>query len=333
MEISPIEENKLKNIDLLQIEYFSDLELSEKDAIVIEPNNIISMTIRKFLVNLDFENIHLCAKINEGIEIFTQYIRNDVNVPIIIDEDAYKNIKNSIDKILEIQPGAYIIIITTKEKMDPQILKLINSGISSIMQKPLKFNEFKESFSYIDGKEEEINESAVEDKTNESPATENLKLPILVSSKLSQNKIKHLLKKEFPEIEKLIKNLIENKKIISDKEVLEASCNRCNSTNLTYTSECPNCKGINFQQKGLIEHYSCGEVYPKEGDYNTCPKCNKQIGKVGAEYREFSEYYACSSCNDRFPKPTTKFVCLDCENEFIEKLASWNRGKFYKIQK
>ena len=152
-------------------------------------------------------------------------------------------------------------------------------------------------------------------------------------NQISHNKIKDILKTEQSEIEIMIKNAIESRKIILDKEILEAACNQCNSTNITYISECPKCNGTNFKQKDLIEHYSCGEVYPKETGYDTCPKCNKQIGSVGTDYREFLEYHICSSCNDRFPKPLFKFTCFDCGNIFIDKLASWKKSKLYKIQR
>ena len=49
MTISAIEKNKLDNIDLQQIEYFSDLIISEKDIVIIEPNNSIAITARKHL--------------------------------------------------------------------------------------------------------------------------------------------------------------------------------------------------------------------------------------------------------------------------------------------
>ena len=150
---------------------------------------------------------------------------------------------------------------------------------------------------------------------------------------ISMNKIKDIFKVEQSEIESMIKNSIESRKIILNKEVLEAACNQCNSTNINYTAECPQCKGINFRQQGLIEHYNCGEVYPKEGNYNTCPKCNKHIGAVGKDYREFLEYYICSSCNERFSRPLSKFTCFECGNMFIETLATWKKSKIYKIQK
>jgi tRNA pseudouridine55 synthase len=55
-------------------------------------------------------------------------------------------------------------------------------------------------------------------------------------------------------------------------------------------------------------------------------------GVVGTDYREFTDYYICSSCNDKFPNPLFKLTCLDCGNVFLDKLASWKKNKLYKIQ-
>ena len=131
----------------------------------------------------------------------------------------------------------------------------------------------------------------------------------------------------------MVKKSKEARHINFETEILEAACNQCNSTNITYVAECPNCKGINFKQQNLVEHYRCGEVFPKEPNNNICPKCNRDIGSVGTDYREFTDFYVCNSCNDRFPKPLSRFNCLDCNNFFIDKLANWKKGKKYKVEK
>ena len=96
---------------------------------------------------------------------------------------------------------------------------------------------------------------------------------------------------------------------------------------MTFSSECPNCHGINFDQKKLIQHYRCGKIFPEEEiQNNTCPECRKELGSPGTDYREVSEVHICLSCSDKFPKPLTKFICLDCGNSFIDKLAKWKKS-------
>lgn len=324
MSIDIIKKNKLENIDLLQIEKFSDLVISKKDIVVIESNNTIAITIRKFLTTIGFENIQVCKEIKEGIQIFSYFINNDISIPIIINIGSNKNIENTIKEILEIQPNANIIITTSKEKTDPETLKLLDIGVSSILHRPFTLGNFEKSFSYMIEKNEGGQKIEIE-KNSQS---------LLPSYKqITLNKFKDIHKIEKLEIEAMIKCALDDKSIVFDKEISEAACNQCKSTNITYTSECPQCHGINFEQKDLVEHYDCGEIYPKELDYKTCPKCNKQIGSAGTDYREFAGYHICSSCNERFDRPLFKFSCFDCGNSFIDVLASWKKSKLYKIQR
>ena len=333
MSINISEKNKKENIDLLQIEQFSDLDVSEKDIVVIEPNSTIAITMRKFLIKIGFENIQVCQEAKEGIEIFSHFINKETNVPIIIDSSSNKNIKNTIKDVLEIQPNANVIVSTAKEKTDPEILELFDIGVSSVLCKPFIFEDFKESFSYMI---REIEEPIVEERdteTEERDTETEFEEALLSHRQITDNKFKDIYKIKKSEADEIIKNALNNKAIILDKEISEAACNQCDSTNITYTSECPQCNGINFKQKDLVEHYDCGEIYPKESNYKTCPKCNKEIGSVGTDYREFAGYHVCSSCNGRFDRPMFKFACFDCGNSFIDVLASWKKSKLYKTQR
>lgn len=322
--LSPIEENRINNMDLRQMEYFSNLTISKNAIIVMESSNTIAITIRQFLASLGFENIYVCKEMNECIKIFSEFMNNDISIPMIIDYESDKNIQTHVDEILKIQPSAKITIVTTKEKSDQRITKLLDMGISSIICKPLNVDDVKTSLSHILGEDNPDQETTV---------TKNFESLVNSYNQISVNKVKDIFKVEESEIESMVKNLIENRKIMLNKEILEAACNQCNSTNISYTSECPQCNGINFKRQGLIEHYGCGEVYPKDGNYNTCPKCNKQIGMVGKDYREFLEFYICSSCNERFSKPLSKFICFECGNMFVETLSSWKKSNVFKIQK
>lgn len=325
MSDSIMDKNKIENIDLLQIEYFSDLPTSNKDIIVFEPNNSLAITIRKLLTKIGFENIYVCKKISDGIKIFSDFINEEISVPIIIDDNiTYENMKLIVNEVFDIQPNANIIIITTKEKKDFQISEMLSTGIISVIQKPLTFQAFSNVFSHMFGKEKQPHITTKEQYFD---------VLALSSDRISQNKIQDILKIENSEIEDMVKKSKEARDISFETEILEAACNQCNSTNITYIAECPNCKGINFKQQNLVEHYRCGEVFPKEANNNTCPKCNQNIGRVGTDYREFIDFYVCNSCNDRFPKPMSRFNCLDCNNSFIEKLVKWKRSNKYKVEK
>ena len=326
MALNIIEKNKKENIDLLQIEQFSDMVISEKDIVVVEPNSTIAITMRNFLIQVGFENIQICKEANEGVQVFAHFVKEENNVPIILDNGSNKNIKKTIKEVLEIQPNAKVMVSTSKEKTDPEILKLFNIGISSVLYKPFVYENFKKSFSYMDNKPEEL-------RIEETDAKVELESLLLSHKQITDNQLKDIYKVNRSEVDEIIRNAINDKTIILDKEISEASCNQCRSTNITYTSECPKCSSINFQQKDLVEHYDCGEIYPKESNYKTCPKCNKQIGSAGTGYREFSGFHICSSCDERFDRPMFKFSCFDCGNVFIDMLASWKKSKLYKIQR
>jgi Zn finger protein HypA/HybF involved in hydrogenase expression len=234
-------------------------------------------------------------------------------------------------------------------------LKLVNIGVSSILHKPIIFEDFKKSFSDMGGEEptnEQIEkldrlQKQIQELESQSQTAPQI-VPVQVEKEedkdkdfesllrsykqITDNKFRDIHKIEAVEADKTIKSALSDKTIILDKEISEAACNQCSSTNITYTSECPQCHGINFKQKDLVEHYDCGEIYPKESDYKTCPKCNKQIGSVGTDYREFAGYHICSSCNERFSRPLFKFSCFNCGNSFIDVMASWKKSKLYKIQ-
>ena len=324
MSKAVIEKNKLENIDLLQIEYFSDLPISEKKIIVVEINDSIAVRIRKYLNDAGFDDIYICKKIDEGIKIFSDFINHETSVPIIIDDNTqYEEIKSMVKEIAEIQPGANIAIMTTKEKEDFQMTELINLGATAIIQKPIDSQSFINIFSNINQKT-----NTKQSEKNKQDCNNKI---ITQATRISQNKIQDILKITEDEMQDVLRELLETKKIETESEILEAACNQCKSTNLTYTRECPNCNGINFKQQTLIEHYACGEVFPKKPQIDTCPKCNKDIGQVGTDYREFNDYYVCNSCNDKFSRLLSKFKCLDCNNFFIENLAVWKKGKVHKV--
>jgi DNA-binding response OmpR family regulator len=324
MSTPSIEKNKIDNNDLLQMEYFSDLPISKKDIIVIEPNSSIAITIRKFLTNMGFENIYVCNESEEGKQIFADCIGNEISVPIIIDDNLPdQNLKNIVNEILEIQPSAKILIITAKEKTDLHITELFDIGISSIIQKPLDSTELKNSLLMI-----------IEEKENKKDESIEEKFELISSSckTISENRIKNIFSANQLEIEALIQKKKDDQIISTDKEILEATCNQCESSDIMYSVKCPSCKQINIKQEILIEHYSCGEVYPKETGSDICPKCNKHIGLVGKDYLESTDYYVCKSCNDKFPRPFYELICLECGNVFVESTIKWKKDTLYRIK-
>ena len=186
-------------------------------------------------------------------------------------------------------------------------------------------------------KEEPISEKVENEYAENQDKEKQIQESLFLFEEITDSKLKNILEKVLkisqPELETKIRELKEQGKLIEQKEILEAVCNRCNSSNITYSSECPKCGGINFSQVELIEHYSCGKIYPKGNNTNNCPECGKEMGMPGTDYREIPESYVCSSCSEKFPEPHSKFTCFDCENEFLSTLVKRGKTKVYKIQK
>ena len=231
--------------------------------------------------------------------------------------------KDIVKEILEIQPSANIMIITTKEKTNSHITELFDMGISSTIQKPINALELEKSLLGILEKKDIQEVTHITDFDG-----------LLSSSRIiSENRIKSITNAEQSVIDTWLKNTKEKQDIVLDREIIEATCNQCKSPNMVYSSKCPSCKQINIKQEILVEHYSCGEVYVKEIGSNICPKCNKNIGSVGKDYRENIDYYVCKSCNDKFPRPFFELICLKCGNIFVEGAILWQKDTLYRVKK
>ena len=96
-KLSPVEKNKIDNVDLKQMEYFSNLHISKETIIVTESNSTIAIAISKFLTDLGFKNIHVCKEMSEAIKIFSEFISNDISVPMIIDYEMVCGLPLSVD--------------------------------------------------------------------------------------------------------------------------------------------------------------------------------------------------------------------------------------------
>ena len=263
MTISAIEKNRLNNIDLIQMEYLSDVKISKTDIIIIEKSNPIASTIRKFLVEIGFENIYICKDTNEGMKIFSDFLGNEISVPIIIDDNiTRKNLKKFVMEVLEIQLSAKIAVITAKEQTDPKITELFDIGVSSIIEKPLNEIELRNSIFTM------LEEKVVEEMV---PMEERFKM-LLSHNIISENRTKSIINANQSEIESIIQSAKKNQMIVFDREILEATCNQCKSPDIVYSSKCPSCKQMNIKQEILIEHYSCGESISKRNWFQHMPK-------------------------------------------------------------
>ena len=317
-----IEEKLIESRDNLQIQYLQDYTYSKNEIIVIDDSPLV-LTLQKYLVNLGFQNIYLCKTPKEGIEVFTKLAKESKLIPVILNDSVDKSIKNVINEIFRIDSGANIIVETASDKSEPLIKELFNLGIFSLINKPIRFNDVQELVRTLES-EHKINK-------DEGPDTQSrIEEAFKTSKRITAKHVSDLVDKELPSIDSILKNLESEGKIVSLGILNEVACNQCDSVRISQSARCPQCKAVEFKQQNLVEHYKCGEVYPKPSELDKCPKCNKDLGRLGTDYGELDNFYVCSSCNDKFPDAEYEFECRKCENKFEKHQAHWVKSMNYK---
>lgn len=100
------------------------------------------------------------------------------------------------------------------------------------------------------------------------------------------------------------------------KESSFAACPRCGSLILKIMLKCPNCQGQSLIKSDILVHYECGfsapveEFHQREGRY-LCPRCRKELKRVGIDYGRPGIGFKCQICGQVFQYP---MVVLSCDN-------------------
>lgn len=91
----------------------------------------------------------------------------------------------------------------------------------------------------------------------------------------------------------------------------ELGCPKDESINLSFKRQCPNCSSTNITKKELIEHVACGYIGPSS-DFvdDKCPKCGRDLGRLGVNHIKHGMQYVCQNCNEFFQNPSDIAVCL-----------------------
>jgi response regulator of citrate/malate metabolism len=320
-----IEAKLIESKDNLQIQYLQDYTYTKNEIMIVDDTPLI-MTIQKYLTKAGFQNTYLCKTVKEGTEIFTKFVKMGKLIPIILNDSIDKNIEGVINQFLSIDSGASIIVETASDKSEPGIKDLFNLGIFSIISKPIRFSDVQELVKTLES-EHGINKNEIADLKNKM---ENV---FRNTKRISAKHVSELVEKEITIVDEQLKNLESHGKVVSLGKINELACNQCNSIRINQVAKCPQCKAIEFRQQNLVEHYKCGEVYPKPAELDKCPKCNKKLGNLGKDYGELDNFYVCSACNDKFPDPEYEFECRNCESKFEKHQVNWIKSMNYKIIK
>jgi len=320
-----IEAKLIESKDNIQIQYLQDYTYTKNEVIIID-NTPLVLSLQKYLVKVGFQNTYLCKTVEEGLDIFTKFVKGGKLIPIILNDSIDKNIRGVVEGLLDIDSGANIIVETASDKSESIIKDLFNLGIFALINKPIRFKDVEELAKTLE-LEHSVNKNEIADLENK------INFAFQNTKRISVKHVSEVVNKEITTMEEYFKNLEIQGKAMSLGITNELACKQCNSVRISQVAKCPQCKAMEFKQQNLVEHYKCGEVYPKPSELDKCPKCNKKIGNLGKDYGELDNYYVCSACNDKFPEPEYEFECRNCENKFEKHQATWIKNMNYKIIK
>lgn len=318
-----IEAKLIESNDNLQIQYLQDYTYTKNEVIIID-NTPLALSLQKYLVNIGFQRIYLCKTVKEGIEIFAKFVKRGKLIPIILNDSIDKNIRGIVEGLLDVDSGANIIVETASDKSESMIKDLFNLGIFALINKPIRFKDVQELAKTLES-EHSVNKNENLDLENK------INFVFQNTKRISVKQVSEVVNKDMEVMDEYFKNLEIQGKAMSLGITNELACKQCNSVRISQVAKCPQCKAMEFKQQNLVEHYKCGEVYPKPAVLDRCPKCNKDIGRLGKDYGELDNYYVCFTCNDKFPEPEYEFECRNCENKFEKHQAAWIKNMNYKI--
>ncbi len=288
--------------------------VEEREVLIIEDSPAVGILLKEFLTKLGFKKIHHCQNGKTGIEVFTEMVSSgkiplvflDYNLP---DMTAY----SIMSQLLNIRPDVKVIIETARERSEETIKDVIAQGAYQYLGKPIRLEKLKEIIDTL-----RIEESQSIDKDE----LENIVKMISNTTQISLLRISQYLDRKTDEVMPFLNQLLKDKKIIKINDIKEAGCARCDSVRIAQTFHCPKCKGSNFKQDKIIEHYKCGNVSVADSyKDDKCPKCHEPIKVFGVDYRVQDNFYICNDCGDIFSEILTNYLCLKCNNRFTLEMA------------
>jgi len=97
-------------------------------------------------------------------------------------------------------------------------------------------------------------------------------------------------------------------------------CPECCSAFINFKEVCPKCNNVNIKEEALLHHFECAYVGKesefKHGNKKVCPKCDKELMRIGVDYDKPSSVYSCSKCQNSFQEPIVKGSCFNCNHTF-----------------
>lgn len=300
-------------------------DLTDREILVIDDSPAVGIFLREFLLKLGFQKIHCCENGKIGLEAFNELVDSG-KIPIVfLDYNMPDmNALSVLTQMLNVRPDVKVIIETARERSEESIKEVIAQGAYQYLSKPIRLENVKEIMKTLTTEENYQNISPDDD------IIQRVEFLITTSTRTSLIRISQYMGKTIDEILPIIQKLEAEKKIIKLKNVKEIACPDCGLVKISQIFHCPSCKGSNFKQERLIEHYQCSNVSSANSYVDDiCPKCRKKIRVLGSDYRVMNNYYVCNDCTEKFPELSTDFLCLRCNNRFEIEKAKWETSPAY----
>ncbi len=111
------------------------------------------------------------------------------------------------------------------------------------------------------------------------------------------------------------------------KYVTFPACAVCRSLALTLEVSCPSCSERDIRRIEIMVHYDCGYMGPAEdffrdvdGKRSVCPKCGKELKRVGIDYGRPGAGFRCERCGSIFQFPIYGVVCESGHKTSLDKV-------------
>ncbi|NQZ24241.1 MAG: hypothetical protein HRT53_19605 [Colwellia sp.] len=116
---------------------------------------------------------------------------------------------------------------------------------------------------------------------------------------------------------------LESHNLLLSKEIEKSyQCNSCESAFLNFQETCSHCQSSNLKMNELIHHFYCAYVDNKDAFLQgngemVCPKCEKTLKHIGADYDKPSIVYHCNDCHHDFQDAQITTTCYNCHSKSV----------------
>jgi len=111
------------------------------------------------------------------------------------------------------------------------------------------------------------------------------------------------------------------------KDVSLPACNICEDVCIRPLIVCPDCSSNNIEKKELMVHYDCNymgseeEFMQSQSRLYRCPKCGKELKRVGIDYGRPGFGYICRDCRSIFQIPLIWLICEKGHKNKVDELT------------